>query len=840
MREIDDFQQRHRPLAFGFAVVKKYGDDDGGRLGGLIAFYGFFSLFPLLLVFVSALGFVLGSHPHLRQTIVDSALGQFPVIGPSLASRAHLHGLEGNWLSIVIGSVTALWAGLGVAQSAQVAMNTVWDVPRAQWPNFLSMRIRAIGMLALLGTLTIASTFVTGYGSSGVLDTAWWHALAWLVGLALNVVLFTLAYQVLTARDLRWRNVLPGAVTAAVLWTALQNVGGYYVTHQLKSASDVYGTFALVIALLVWISLGAQVTLFCAEINVVRCQRLWPRSLVQPPLNDGDRRVYTAIVERARMRPEMAVNVSFTGNHEKGARGDSGAEPLSRRRRHGLVITGDEPEAAPREHWIALTVVCLSVLVIVLDNTILNVALPSIERSLHASSSQLQWTVDAYTLVFASLLLTAGTLGDRHGRRGTLMTGLAIFGIGSGLAAFAPSAPWLIAFRSLMGFGAAAIFPTTLSIITNMFEGAERGRAIGIWAALSGVGVALGPIVGGVMLDHWWWGSVLLVNLPIVALSLILLPLLVPTSKEAHAPPVDPPGAVLSVAGLTALLYGIIQAPHDGWGSATVTISIAAGIALLALFTFNERRSEHPMLQLSFFRNARFSAASIALSLTFFGLFGYIFLLTQYLQFVRGLSPLGAGIRLAPPAVGLAIGAPIAPRIVERIGTKIVVTVGLSVATAALLLLTRTTVLAHDAWLAPSFMLFGFGMGLTMAPATESIMGSVPRNRAGVGSAVNDTTRQTGGALGVAVLGSLFATKYNASIDHLHLPAKTAGVARQSIGAALQLAQKLPASERVHLVQSAQHGFLEGIQLATFAGAAVVACAAVVVACFLPARGDDS
>jgi EmrB/QacA subfamily drug resistance transporter len=505
--------------------------------------------------------------------------------------------------------------------------------------------------------------------------------------------------------------------------------------------------------------------------------------------------------------------------------------------------------AAPSEHataqqthyerrWLALAVVCLSVVVIVLDGTIMNVAIPSIQASLHADSSQLQWTIDAYTLVFAALLLSAGTLGDRYGRRGTLMTGLAIFGVGSALAAFSTASWQLILFRALMGVGAAAIYPTTLSIITNMFEGVERGRAIGIWAALAGVGVALGPILGGLLLDRWWWGSVLLVNVPIVAAALVLLPLVVPTSRDPQARPLDPPGFALSIAGLTALLYGIIEGPRSGWGSTRVMTALTVGLVLLACFVAWERRTRDPMLPLEFFEDPRFSAASVALSLTFFALFGYIFLLTQYLQFVRGLSPLHAGLRLAAPAAGLAISAPLAPRLVERVGTKIVVASGLSGATVSLLLLSRLTVLAHDALLAPVFALFGLAMGLTMAPATESIMGSVPRDRAGVGSAVNDTTRQTGGALGVAVLGSIAATRYSAGIDALAAPPPLAHVAKQSIGAALQLGHRLPQAMGARLIVSARAGFTSGIQLATLVGAGAVFVAALVVVRFLPARQE--
>jgi EmrB/QacA subfamily drug resistance transporter len=496
---------------------------------------------------------------------------------------------------------------------------------------------------------------------------------------------------------------------------------------------------------------------------------------------------------------------------------------------------GGEPSRTPHR-WRALAVVCLCVIVIILDNTILNVALPSIERSLHATTSELQWTVDAYTLTFASLLLVAGNLGDKYGRRLALVSGLAVFGVGSAFAAFSSSATGLIAFRALMGLGAAAIFPTTLSIITNIFEGDERARAIGIWAALSGLGIAAGPILGGILLDHFWWGSVLLVNVPIVVVAIVLLLLFVPTSKDPDAPRLDLSGAVLSTAGMTALLYGIIEAPRDGWSSKTVLGALALAIVLLGAFVVRERRTDHPMLPLDFFRDRRFSAAAVALSLTFFALFGYIFLLTQYLQFVRGLGPLAAGVRLAAPALGIVVGAPLAPRVAERVGTKTAVATGLGIATAGMLLLSRTWILDDDLALALVFVAFGFGMGLTMAPATESIMGSVPRERAGVGSAVNDTTRQTGGALGVAVLGSLLATRYDSRVDHLRLPAGAAHAARESIGGALAVAGRLGGRAGGALADAARAGFANGIQLATVVGAGVVALAVVVVILFLPNR----
>jgi EmrB/QacA subfamily drug resistance transporter len=511
----------------------------------------------------------------------------------------------------------------------------------------------------------------------------------------------------------------------------------------------------------------------------------------------------------------------------------------SREQRIPRRAGGKQDGVSVTRPWLALAVVNLAVIVITLDNTIVNVALPSIQRSLHASSSQLQWTVDAYTLVFASLLLTAGTVGDRYGRRGTLMAGLVVFGTGSALAAFAPDAHWLIADRAAMGFGAAAIFPTTLSIITNLFRGRERARAIAIWAAMAAVGVALGPILGGLLLDSWWWGSVLLVNVPIVGACVLLLPLVVPTSRDPNARRVDIGGAALSIAGLTALLYGIIDAPRRGWTSTDVVVALIVGAAILVVFGIWEHRTPDAMLPLEFFGDARFTAATVALSLTFFGLLGYIFLLTQYLQFVRDLSPLAAGFRLAPPALGLLIGAPLSARFAERVGAKIVVASGLSCAAASLVLQSRVTVLAHDGWLTPVFALFGFGMGMTMAPATESIMGSVPPARAGVGSAVNDTTRQTGGALGVAVLGSLAGTRYNTRIDALHLPAPLASAAKQSIGAATQVARHLPGAAGQRLIANTRAGFTSGITLATLIGAGIVAAAALIVALFLPAHAKE-
>jgi YihY family inner membrane protein len=322
---IDRFQRRHAWVGFPFAVVKKYGDDQAGYLAALIAYYGFFSVFPLMLVFMSVLGIVLANNPQLRQEIIDSALAQFPIVGPTIAEE--VHAITGNAVALTIGIVTALWAGLGVVQATQNGMNQVWDIPRKDRPNFFISRLRSLLMLFVLGTTLLASTFFSGLATARSSNGA--VILTWEIGLSLvfNLVLFLLIYRVLTRLDLRWRDVLPGAIVAAVLWTALQGVGGYYVEHTINRASNVYGTtLALVIGLLVWIYLGGQLTLLCAEINVVKARRLWPRSLA-PPLTEADQRVMRAGTLTERRRPEQHITVTFeTEEQPSGAKDPPGRD----------------------------------------------------------------------------------------------------------------------------------------------------------------------------------------------------------------------------------------------------------------------------------------------------------------------------------------------------------------------------------------------------------------------------------------------------------------------------------------------------------------------------------
>jgi EmrB/QacA subfamily drug resistance transporter len=502
---------------------------------------------------------------------------------------------------------------------------------------------------------------------------------------------------------------------------------------------------------------------------------------------------------------------------------------------------GLDPDRVYQRRWWTLAVLCLSLLVIGLDNTILNVALPTLVRDLHANASQLQWIVDAYALVFASLLLTAGSLGDRYGRRLVLGSGLFIFGIGSVLSAFSTSPGSLIAWRAIMGIGGALIMPSTLSIVTNVFPPAERGRAIGIWAGFSGIGIAIGPVIGGWLLEHFWWGSVFFINVPVIALAIIAGLMLIPESRDPAATPLDPAGAVLSTLGLTALVYGLIEAPSHGWTDTTILASFGAAVVLLGAFVFAELRARHPMMDVRLFENRRFTAASFGTALVFFSLFGSLFFLTQYLQFVLGYGALEVGIRLVPVAAALIVAAPLSARLTERFGTKIVVTGGLTLVTIGLLVLATASTASGYGLVVSSLVILGFGMGSTMAPATEAIMGALPRERAGVGSAVSTTVRQVGGVLGVAVLGSLLSSVYGARIaDSLRgLPAAVSNAASDSVGAAAQVAARIGGAPGEALVSSAHSAFIHAMDVSLVAGAAVSLLGAVIALLFLPARAAE-
>jgi EmrB/QacA subfamily drug resistance transporter len=488
--------------------------------------------------------------------------------------------------------------------------------------------------------------------------------------------------------------------------------------------------------------------------------------------------------------------------------------------------------------WWTLAVLCLSLVMVVLGNTVLNVALPTLVRELGATSTQLQWMVDSYALVFAGLLLTAGALGDRFGRKGALILGLIIFGAASLVSSFATSADHLIATRAVMGLGAALVMPATLSILTSVFPPEQRAQAIAIWAAFAGAGGAIGPVAGGWLLEHFYWGSVFLLNVPVVAVALIAGRWLVPASRDPEHASIDLAGAGLSIVGLGALLYGIIEAPNFGWTDPLVLISFAVALVFLGLFTVWEMRIPHPMLDLGFFKDPRFSAASAAIMLVFFAMFGTFFLLTQYLQVVRGYSPLAAGVRTLPMALTMMVVAPASARLVERLGPRRVVGFGLATVGVGLALASALGTDSPYAMLALILIVLATGMALTMAPSTASIMSSLPLRKAGVGSAWNDTTRELGGALGVAVLGSLAASQYASLVREslAGVPESAARAAEASVGAAVQVSSQLPGAIGPDLAGAARAAFVDAMGVAYLVAAAVAFIASIVVGKYLPTR----
>ena len=499
-----------------------------------------------------------------------------------------------------------------------------------------------------------------------------------------------------------------------------------------------------------------------------------------------------------------------------------------------------------RDHPIAaLAVICLSVFVISVDATIVNVALPTLSRELNADTSQLQWIVDAYTLVMSGLLLSVGSLSDRYGRRGWLSGGLALFAVTSAVAAQVNSADALIAARAAMGVGAAVIFPTTLGLITNIFtDAASRAKAIGVWAAMVGVGVAAGPMSGGWLLEHFWWGSIFLVNVPVAAIAIVGGILFVPTSRDPAAPRIDFPGLLLSCIGITALVYTVIEAPQWGWGSVRAATGFGVAAVVLTGFALWERRSTHPMLDVSVFANRRFSGGSLAVTAGFLTLFGFIFVITQYFQFIKGYSAFEAGVRLLPVAISIAVASVLGPRMVERIGSTAVVAGGLAMFAGGLAWASTADAATPYVQIAEQMLLLGGGLGLTTAPATEAIMGSLSADKASVGSAVNDTTRELGGTLGVAIVGSVFASVYSDGIRTASaltaLPGDVRSVMERSMAAAYRVIGQLPAGPASGVRDAVNHAFLHGMQVGSLVCAAIALAAAVVVAALLPARARQA
>jgi len=500
-----------------------------------------------------------------------------------------------------------------------------------------------------------------------------------------------------------------------------------------------------------------------------------------------------------------------------------------------------DPAGHPRR-WATLAVMCLAVFVTVLDGTIVNVALPTLAVDLRATTRQLQWTVDAYLLVFTGLLLAAGGFGDKFGRKRALMLGLVLFGTTSAFAGAVDSANALIVGRALMGIGAAFIFPATLAVITNVFrEPHERAKAIGIWSATSGVGVAAGPITGGWLLEHFWWGSVFFVNVPIVLLVVVIAWRVVPESREAAAPRLDIVGVVASIAAISALVYTVIEAPERGWLDPLTIGGFVVAAVLLAGFVVWELRVDSPMLPVAIFRNLRFSAASVAITSAFFALFGFIFLITQYFQLTRGYSPLEAGLRTLPVATSIAVAAVFAPRVVHAVGTTSVVRAGLGLMAVAFVWIgLRVDVDTAYLEIVGQMIFLGVGLGATTAPATESIMGALPPDKAGIGSAVNDTTRELGGTLGVAIIGSVFSSLYVGALDDAggvfaHLPPEAQAATKESVAAAGVIARDL-GPDAAAFIDQVNDAFLSGLGAGCFVAAGIALAGAVFASRFLPAR----
>ncbi len=506
------------------------------------------------------------------------------------------------------------------------------------------------------------------------------------------------------------------------------------------------------------------------------------------------------------------------------------------------VAAAQPEEGAPAPvRWLALAVLCLSLLIVTLDTTVLNVALPTIVRDLHATTTELQWIVDAYSMVFAGLLLVAGSLADRIGRKRVFLVGLAAFAAGSTWAAFSGSVGMLIAARASMGIGGAMMMPSTLSIITDMFrDPAERQRAIGLWAATTGLGIALGPIVGGLLLSRFWWGSVFLINVPIAALGVAFALPLVPDSKNPAARPPDLVGALTSIAGLGLVLWSLIEAPAWGWSSPLVIGTGAGGLTVLAAFAAWERASSHPMLNIRFFRQSRFSAAVSSVGLVMLGLFGALFVLTQFLQFSLGYSPLQAGIRVLPAAGAIAVIAPFSTVLVRMVGTKLTVAAGLLVIAGGLWQVSLASVATTYTGILPGVILLGVGAGLTIPSATESVMGSLPGGHTGVGSATNGAFLQVGGALGVAVIGSLLNTRYQdrmtSALMPYHVPHAALEMILGSLGGALGVAGRVGGILGAELGHLARSAFVSGMDLGLATGACVALAGCLIALIALPAR----
>ena len=479
---------------------------------------------------------------------------------------------------------------------------------------------------------------------------------------------------------------------------------------------------------------------------------------------------------------------------------------------------------------------CLSLLIVFVGNSSLNVAIPTLSRELNATESQLQWVIAVYSLVFAGLLFTTGAIGDRFGRKGALQLGLLVFLVACVAAMLSDSMGQLIAARAGMGLGAALIMPSTLSILVNVFPPHERTKAIAIWASVTGAAGAIGPVASGLVLDHFWYGAVFLINLPFVTTALIAGFFLVPKSRDPEHGVLDPPGAVLSIIGLASLIYGLIEAPDRGWTAPGTLAAFALSATAIALFVWWELRVEEPMLDIRYFRNRAFASSTVGMMLVFMAMFGSMFLMTQYIQIILGYSPLATSLRLLPMAPIMIIVAPLTPRLSARFGANRTVSAGMVLIACGFMILRTLTADSSVAVVMLALVPMTCGMALAMSPMTAAIMSAVPSRRAGAGSAMNDATRELGAALGIAVMGSIAASQYGSALQELvvGLPSDLATKAESSISGALQVASSLPGGAGEALRVGAESAFMDGMHFAVVAGTAIALFASVVVYRFMP------
>ncbi|MGI5237656.1 MFS transporter [Dactylosporangium sp. CA-139066] len=480
--------------------------------------------------------------------------------------------------------------------------------------------------------------------------------------------------------------------------------------------------------------------------------------------------------------------------------------------------------------WAALAVLSLTLVAVTLDNSVLNTALPSLAHALSAGTADLQWITDAYTLVFASALILAGTLGARLGSRNALLGGLAVFGGGSAIAALSDSPAQLIAWRAVMGLGAAFVMPATLAIITRIFPPVERPKAFGAWSAAAGIGVLIGPVTGGALLEHFSWSSAFWINVPLVAFAIGAVFAVVPTVPAVRGGRLDLLGAVLSTAAVAALVDAVIQAPARGWTGAVTLAEFAAAAVLVLVFVLWQRRAASPLVRLDLFANRTFAVAALSLAVVFFVLFGTLFELSQYLQLVHGYTPLVAGLGAMPFAVAMAATSATSPLITRRLGVRGTLALGLFLATVGLLELATTDV--HTAFwrVAVGTAVIGLGMGMMMAPASLQISGSVPPQYASMASALNSVIRELGGVLGIAVLGTVVSSAYRSAVG------TDLGPAHDDLPTAHGMAATLPAPAARQVIEVADKAFTDAMDRGALIAAGIALLMALAVLVVRPRR----